>query len=226
MKSERKTAVIVGVLFILATVFSLISTSLTSGVTGAPDYLAKIASNQNQVIIGTLFEFAAAISVFLIPAMMFPILRQFDESMALGYFGFRIMEAFTLVLDGFGFLLLVTLSREYLNAGSTASGFQTLGALLLGVHGWAFPLDPFFFGLGGFIFYYLLYKSKLIPRWLSIWGLIGDVMVFALSLLGLFGQFLVILAVPIAVQEMVLAVWLIAKGFDPSAIVSESAKIR
>jgi hypothetical protein len=81
------------------------------------------------------------------------------------------------------------------------------------------------------MYYYVLYRSRLIPRWLSAWGLAGLALVFSMTLLIAFGErisgpsgMLVLLAVPIALQEMVLAVWLIVKGFNPSAIASGSAK--
>ena len=225
MNSDRKTAVIVGVLFILATLFSLASTSIIGPVIGAPDYLVKISSNENQVVVGVLLLLAAAVSIVLIPAMMFPVLRRHNEGIALGYFGFRVLEAETLVVDAISLLLLLSLGQEYAKAGvPAASYFQISGALLLSAHDWIFPLNPIVFGLGALMFYYLLYRSKLIPGWLSAWGFLGAALVLAFGLLGLFGNILIYLALPIAVQEMVLAVWLIVKGFYPSAIVSESAK--
>lgn len=92
----------------------------------------------------------------------------------------------------------------------------------------AVPLDVAF-GLGALMFYYLFYQSKLIPRFLSVWGLIGATLLLAAGLLGMFGlspfsTILIFLNLPIAVNEMVLAVWLIVKGFNPSAIASGSAK--
>jgi hypothetical protein len=78
------------------------------------------------------------------------------------------------------------------------------------------------------MYYYVFYQSKLIPRWLSGWGLIGAVlMILACVLTVVDGQpfsisgMLMLLAAPIAVQEMVLAVWLIVKGFNPTVIASE-----
>ncbi|MGB7096991.1 MAG: DUF4386 family protein, partial [Anaerolineales bacterium] len=72
--------------------------------------------------------------------------------------------------------------------------------------------------------YYLFYQSKLIPRWLSGWGLIGAVLYLAVPMLGVLGFELEVLMFPLAVQEMVFAVWLIVKGFNPSAIDSLSSK--
>jgi hypothetical protein len=82
------------------------------------------------------------------------------------------------------------------------------------------------FGIGALILYSALYKSKLIPRWLSIWGLIGAVAILAASVMATFDILLVLamlLVMPIALQEQAMAIWLIVKGFSPSAIASESA---
>lgn len=225
MKTYRKTAIVVGVLFIVATVLSLISSSMLGSVIGTPNYLTNVSANGNQTIIGALLELAAAISVMLIPAVTFPVLKQHSEEMALGYFGFRILEAVTLMVGAMSSLLLLTLSQQYVNAGTPAvSSFQTSGALLLAARNWAFPLNPLVFGPGALMLYSVLYQANLIPRWLSVWGLLGAAMVFVLGLLGMFGTILIFLAVPIGVQEMVMAVWLIVKGFNPSANAGDAAK--
>lgn len=225
MKTYRKTAIVVGVLFIVATVLSLISSSLLGSIIGTPNYLTNVSANGNQVIIGALIELAAAISVVLIPAAMFPVLKHHNEGMALGYFGFRIMEAITLIVGAFSSLLLLSLSQQYVNGGASAvSSYQISGALLLAARNWAFPLNPIVFGPGALMLYSVLYQSNLIPRWLSAWGLIGALMVFVLGLVGMFGTILIFLAIPIGVQEMVMALWLIVKGFNSSAIASRSAR--
>jgi len=157
--------------------------------------------------------------------VMFPILKKHDESLALGYVGARIFEGFFDAVMAIGLLLLLTLSQEFVNAGApVASYFQTSGALLLAVYDWSNVLENFPYALGGLIFNYLLYKSKLIPRWLSVWGLIGATLMLATGLLRMFDPSLIYLALPILVQEVVLAAWLIVIGFNSSAIASESVK--
>ena len=163
-------------------------------------------------------------SVVAIPIMMFPILKKQSESLALGYVGARIFEGFFDAVMAIGLLLLVTLSREFVNAvAPVASYFQTSGALLLALYDWSSVPENFPYGLGALILNYLLYKSKLIPRWLSVWGLIGATLMLVTGLLRMVDPSLVYLALPILLYEMVLAVWLIVKGFNPSAIASESA---
>ena len=225
MDSTRKTARIVGVLFIIVMVSTFFSGDFLGSIND-PDYLAVVSANENQVLLGVLFMLILVASVVAIPIMMFPIFKKHSESLALGYVGARIFEGIAdVVIYGISPLLLLTLSQEFVNAGApVASYFQTSGALLLAVNEWTSVLENFPYGLGALIFNYLLYKSKLIPRWLSGWGLIGATLMLATGLLRMFDPSLLYLALPIIVQEMVLAVWLIVKGFNSSAINSPSTK--
>ena len=230
MNSNRKTAIIVGVLFITATVTALLSLGFIGPILNDPDYLINVSANVNQMLIGVLFELILAGAVVGIAVFMFPILKKHNEALALGYVGARIVEAVTYIAVVISWLLLLILSQEYVKAGAPdASYFQTLGTLLLTVGDWVghVIVDMAVFSLAALMFYYLLYQSKLIPRWLSVWGLIGAPLLLAAGLLAMFGldplsPILVILNLPIAVNEMVLAIWLIVKGFNSSAIASES----
>jgi hypothetical protein len=227
MNSNRKTAIIVGVLFITALVSSYLSGVFTGSI-GDPDYLTAISANENQVLIGVLFQLILTASVVAIPIMMYPILKKHNESLALGYVGARIFEGFFDIVIAMSLLLLLTLSREFVEAGAPdASYFQASGALLFAVHDWSSVLENFPYCLGALIFYYLLYRSKLIPRWLSGWGLLGATLFLATAPFRMFGLIppsTVFMAVPLILNEMVLAVWLIVKGFNSSAIASESVK--
>ena len=226
MTSSRKTARIVGVLFITAMVAGMLRFVLLDPILDAPDYLIKVSENESKVIIGALSFFILAIALVGIAIMMYPILKKQNEALALGYVGARIIEGVLFVVAILAILTIWTLSQEFVKAGAPDdSYYQTLGELLLAVRYWAYNvLWPITLSLGGLMFYYLLYQSKLIPRWLSVWGFIGALF-FPVAWLSLFGPtisgpFLL----PLVVNEMVLAAWLILKGFNPSAIVSPSAK--
>ena len=226
MNPNRKTAIIVGVLFITATVASLLSTGFTGSILDTPDYLSKISANENKIIIGALLQFIAAATSAGIAISLYPILRKYNEGLALGSVGFRLIEGVFYIVSALGLLSLLTLSQEYVKAGSpAASYFQILGALMLAVRNWAgFVFGATAFSLGALMYYYVFYQSKLIPRWLSGWGLIGIVLLLSMALLVTFGEepsgMTLLLAFPIFLQEMVFAVWLIVKGFNPSAVAS------
>ncbi len=226
MNSHRNTARIVGVLFIIATVAS-ISTLAFIDFLSEPDYLAEVAANEGQVLGGVLVEFIWALSVLGIPVFLFPILKKHSYASALGFYSFRFIEAFLVILYSISLLALITLSQEYVAAGASASSFYaTAGALLLVVRDWTFLLGAgLAFSISAVILNYVLWQTRLVPRWLSGWGLLGAGLAFANYSAQFFGfeppDFLF---APIGLQEMVFAVWLIAKGFDQSALVSLSAQ--
>jgi len=223
---EKKTAIIVGVLFIIGTVAGVLSVVFTGPILDDPDYLIKVSANENQIIIGALFVLIMGFALAMVPVMMFPIFKKHNEALALGYVVFRgALETVTYIAIVINWLLLLTLSQEYVKAGAPdASYFQPLGTLLLEAGDWLNHISAIVFSLGALMFYYLFYQSKLVPRFLSVWGLIGATLVLAVGVLGMFGLVLEILWAPLALQEMVLAVWLIVKGFNSSAIASGSAK--
>jgi hypothetical protein len=99
-----------------------------------------------------------------------------------------------------------------------ASYFQASGALLLAAKEWTSVVENFPYGLGALIFYSILFQSELIPRWLSGWGLIGAALMLVMGLLRMFGHPVIYLAIPIILNELVLAVWLIVFGFNSSVI--------
>jgi len=226
MNSYKMTARIVGVLFITATATYMLGSGYLEPILDTPDYLINVSANENLVLIGMLLEFVNHIAVVCIPFMMFPILKKHNESLALGYVVFRIIESVTLIVGSISLLLLLTLSQEFMKTGAPdTSYFLTLGTLLLAARDWTILLGVnIVFPLGALIFNYLLYRSKLVPRWLSGWGLVGATLLIARGFLMIFGNNLVILTLPIWVQEMVFAVWLIVKGFNSPAIASPSAK--
>lgn len=227
MKSNIKTARIVGSLFIVATVAYSFGVVLLDPVLGSSDYLTTISANENILIIGAFLVLIDAIAVSGIAIAIYPVLKKHNEALAFGYVGARIGESVLFSINVIATLTLLTLSQEFVKAGALdTSYYQTLGTVLLAAGNWAFLLGlGLAFSLSALILNFVLYKSKLIPRWLSGWGFIGAALVFANFLLESFGMKpVVILFIPIAVQEMVFAVWLIIKGFDSSAIVSETAK--
>jgi hypothetical protein len=226
MNSYRKTARIVGVLFITAMVTGMLRYFILDPILDAPDYLINVSANENRVIIGSLSFFILAVALAGIAIVIYPILKKHNEALALGYVGARIVEGVLFIIAILAILTLFTLSQEFVKAGSPDdSYYQTLGTLLQAVRNYAYNvLWPVIIGLGALIFYYLLYQTKLIPRWLSVWGFIGAPL-FPAAWLSLFGPTISgFFLLPLVVNEMVLAVWLIVKGFDSSAIASLSAK--
>ena len=227
MNNNIKTARIVGALFIIATVAYSLGVVLLDPFLGGSDYLTNISANEKTLIIGTFLVLIDAVAVAGIAIMIYPVLKKHNEALALGYVGARIGESVLFGVNVIITLTLLTLSQEFVNAGSLdTSYYQTLGAVLLAAGNWAYLLGlGLAFAISALILNFVLYQSKLVPRWLSAWGFIGAALVFANYLLESFGINPVeILFIPIAVQEMVFAVWLIVKGFNSPATTSVATK--
>lgn len=220
MKTNRSTAIVVGVLFIIGTASGILSVTFTGSILGAPDYLEQIAANETQMRTGAFFVLMMGLSLAMIPVMMYPILKKEDEALALGTLVFRgPLEATIYILMAVSWLLLILVSQEFVNAGAAeASGLQTLGALLVNVSEKINPVLEVVFSIGALMYYYLFYRSRLIPRWLSGWGLLGGILYLASGIIALFGTDLGFLLAVLGIQEMIMALWLIFKGFESSAM--------
>jgi hypothetical protein len=233
MNANRKTATIVGILYIIGTAAGILSVVFTQAILNDPDYLVKIHSNGNPITIGALFVLLMGLSLALVPVVMYPILKKYNEALAMGYVVYRGgLETFTYISTVLCWLLLVPLSQGIVQAGATqAANFQALGDLLRKAAETGSTLTAIVFPLGALMLYYLLYRSNLIPRWISIWGVIAVILnLLSTGLAPLFGLLNSMSPVqtaanlPIFLQEMVMAVWLIVKGFNPSAIASGFAR--
>ncbi len=223
--TNRKTAIIVGVLYILGTVAGVLSMIVLGGLLDAPDYLNIVASSASRVQLMALLMLVMGLPLAMVPVVMFPILKKQNEALAIGYVVFRgALETFTYIALALSWLLLVVVARQYAESGAAvASQFSSLGILLVKA------IDPInairgpVFSLGALMFYYLLYQARLIPRWLSGWGIVAAVACAAAGLTAIFGTTLDILSMPMFLQEMVMAVWLIVKGFNPSLLADKAA---
>jgi hypothetical protein len=231
MNSNRRFAVVAGVLFIIATVADVISrVVLVQPILGAPDYLTRISTNEGQVLLGALFLLIGAVAAAGIAIALYPVLRTQNEPLALGSVGFRLIEGALYLGIVVCLLVLVTVSRESANAGAPASSaYVAPAALVMAARDSLGEVAVLAFGLGGLMYYWVFYRSRLVPRWLSAWGLVAITSVMASGLLVMLGLAApmsvtqLVLALPIAVQEMVLAVWLITRGFNPRAVSSAPA---
>lgn len=231
MNTDRKTAITVGVLFLLgfAGAFGPV---FVKPILDDPSYLIKIFENKDQVMVGALAQLIMALACAGIAIGLYPILKKHNESLALGAVGFRIIENIFQIVAALALLSLLTLSQESIKANAlAASAFQAAGASLHAVHFWsALVLSHFGFVLGALMYYFVFYQSNLIPRWLSGWGIVAIILHLTGALITMFTQVdpfstsTSLLSIPIGLNELTLAVWLIVRGFNPSAVAFLSAK--
>jgi hypothetical protein len=228
MDAYRRSGIVTGILFIAATAPGILSLLLPQVLEG-PEYLSKIAANEPAVFARALLVFIMGWAGAGIGISMYPVLRRHNEGLALGAAGFRTIEGVFHCINAVLILVLATLSREFVKAGPGAlAQFQNLGTLLAEGRVWvrdaaALPA----WCIGAYLYYALFYKTRLVPRWLSVWGLVGITLTLAGSVLVLFRQIAplstvqMLLNLPIFPQEMVLAAWLIVKGFKRPTTASQ-----
>ena len=229
MDSVRKTAIIVGVLFIVATGADILSFPFLQPMNDT-NYLVSVSANGGLVGTGALLLFIGGAAATGIASSLYPVLRKYNGGLALGAVGFRIFEGVLRFVAVCGLLLLITLSQQFVKAGAPDSSyFQTLGVLVVAGYRWVANVGALLaFSIGCLLYYIIFYQTRLVPRWLSGWGLVAGILTMlstVLCMLGLMAPFSteqIVLNLPIAPQEMVLAVWLIVKGFNPSVIASKS----
>ena len=233
MNSHRTTAAIVGALFLISNVtFLLGAMAFVGPIIGAPDYLTLASANKAQMTLGVILEIVNGIAYIGIAALMFPILRKRFESLALAYVSFRVIEFVMQVASDLGPLKLINLSEEFVAAGTPESGtFHTLGTLLLTERTWAFEILGLVFAVSALIFYFMLYRAMLIPRFIAVWGLIGATLVLVSFITNSFDLTLspgleLILGLPMLLNELFLGLWLIVRGFssNTSPVSAETLK--
>ncbi|KQL54117.1 hypothetical protein AN964_11835 [Heyndrickxia shackletonii] len=232
MNSNKKAAKMVGIFFILAAVTAIIGLKLYDPILNGHDYLIKGSEHANLVIIGAIMELILVASAIGTSTTMFPFLRKYNETIALWHVFFRFLEAVIITVGVISVLSLLTLSKEFVATGTTnIAAFQASGTLLKAVHDWTFLLGPnFMLGINTMMYSYIFYNSKLVPRFIPIIGMTGAILVFVAAILEMFGVFSQIsiwggiMSLPVAANEMILAVWLIVRGFNESALASLSLK--
>ncbi len=230
MDPDRRSAVLTGTLYIMGTVCGAVGmVGVLGPVFSAPDYLRAYGTMETRVLVASLLYLLQGVALVAMAATIYPVLRKFSPSTAVAYLSARILEAVIYILTVISMLALVELGTEYVKSeAADAARFRTLGAILRGVSEWAghVVLDVAIFPLGALLLYAVFFRTRLVPRWLSGCGLICAVLYWAAGLLVMFHVITpletphVILQAPLGLQEMVLAFWLIARGFSPPALAS------
>jgi hypothetical protein len=223
MKPYRGNAIAVGVLLIACSATAILSAVPLGSTLDGPNYLSKLAVSGNRVVLTALIDFVWAATAAGIAIGLYPVLRKYNRSLALGAVVGRTVEGMLILVGTVSLLALFTLSQ---GAGpGTSPSYQAVGSALLAVRDWGQDfLMSLSFGTAALMYYYLLYRSRLVPRWLSGWGLIGAGLSIGSTVYAGFTQEFgfttvnLVANIPgLLLQEMVLAVWLIVKGFKASA---------
>lgn len=227
ISSTQTSARIAGVLFLVQMITASVSHSaILVPLLYGDNFLATVSDNSSQVIFAMLLDLVCGASVFGIGVILFPILKKHSEPIALWHLGLRLNEWVTLTISGVFLLTLLAISKEYVAASiPDRSYMQVLANYILKARGYTKILMLLGFCLSASMFYYLLFKSKLLPRFISIWGLIGVLLLSSEVLANIYDHSIggIMIMLPMGLNEIFLGIWLIVKGFNQSAIISDKA---
>jgi Domain of unknown function (DUF4386) len=209
-------------LFIVATAASLLGTAVEQPALVGTDHLSRISENVNRVSAGGLLELIAAGTSVGIAISLYPVLRRWSVALALGAVVFRAIEAVMYTAGAVSMLSMLNLAERSASAApANRAVFVAIGDSMLGMRQEAILAGVFAFVLGALMYYYVFYRAQIVPRWLAGWGIVAVLLLLAACLSALFTRHPVtsytLLILPIAVQEMVFAIWLIARGFRATA---------
>lgn len=215
-----------------------IITGMTAGIfsvapaVDSADFLLEAAANPLQVILASLSQFIMSLTYLGFAIVLYPILKRFSSSLSIGFLSFRIITSALVIVGTLLLLAILSLSQGFVDLSQDSSYLVAIGNALKITRDY---INHVFMILvlcmGNLLFYFLLFQTKLIPKWISEWGIAGTFLSAIASILILFQVFEVItteyilLNVPVAILDLILAVWLITKGFNKTVLATEYRRI-
>jgi len=230
MTSSRKSALAVGVLFILTFITSIGGVLAYGPILSDPTYITSTGAD-TRVFVGAFLELMLILTNIGCAIVLFPILKRQNEGLALGYVTARLVECTFILVGILSLLTIVTLRQQ---ATGTDATLNTIGASLLATHNWTFLLGPGFAdGIGtGMILGWLMFRTGLVGRRMALVGLVGGAMLAtsgAAVLLGIIpqgGAVQGIMTIPEVIWELFLGLYLLFKDFKPSPILVAASRDR
>jgi hypothetical protein len=232
--SNRKTAIWVASLWIVTAIGAIAGLSLMSSILHAPDFLTTVFPQRATVIGAAFLWLINDLGIVAIGLLMFPILKKQSEVLALGYVSMRMLESVFLIVGMLLAMLLIPLSKAFIESGSAdAVTYQTVGSLLVQAETWFMASMQFVtLGLGGLILTFLLFRARLVPRWIAVVGIVGYALLLpyaVLSFLGVNtapGTLVSMMAIPVALWEIIIMpIRLFARGFNKPVITVKQGTI-
>lgn len=213
---DRKAARIVGILFLIP-IGAVNNMVLLGPYTFARDYLTSVAAHSSQITIGMILAIIGAIISFSVSVLLLPVFRKYNESLAFALLAFSSVNFINILIDNASVQSLLTISKQYVKSGAADTGyFYTLGAAAYSTRLWTHYMTILIPCISLTMFFYILFKYKLLPRFITIWGLAGIVLMALSILLMIFdmGSYLWLM-VPFGLNMLLVSLWLIIKGFTP-----------
>ena len=226
MNTYKTTARVVGIVYLSGFIVGLTGNGLIQSILGAPNHLSTVSANSMALTIGAILWLMAVVGDGAHGVLMFPLLKLYSERMAYGYLAARIVDAVFIAVMVLFILLQIPLGSEYLKAAASDTlYFQAFGTISANASQYAYQIGMSALGISGLLLNYTFYKTKLVPRFLSVWGLVGYAIIFFGMLSETMGSGLgLVSSIPGGLWEVFIGVWLIAKGFNSSAFISRTVK--
>ena len=224
INTYRTTAKIVGVVWLAGFILAVVGNKLILSILDAPNPLSAVSANSMQVAIGGMLMLVCAAAEVALGVLMFPVLKQHSERIALGYFGSKILDAVFFAVWVIFLLIQIPLATEYLKAAALGTSYlQGLSTVSIQVSQYAYQISQIAVVLAGVLLCYTFFQTKLVPRWVAAWGLAGYAVLLGGSVLEILGFDLrLVQTIPGGLWELFICVWLIAKGFNSSAFDSKA----
>jgi hypothetical protein len=223
MNSTRRISIATGTLLLLGTATALLAAALVPALTPGSDYLMGVAGQSSRMAAAVLVYLLAAGASVGIAIALYPVLKKAGAALALGSVVFRTIEAVMYTVAAVSLLSVLTLGQRLATASAVDHApLRVMADSFLSVRDHSNLAAVVAYSTGALIYYAVFYQCRLVPRWLSVWGIAGVLLILTACMFALFRNNAVtrytLLVLPIAVQEDVLAVWLLVKGFSPSPL--------
>jgi uncharacterized protein DUF4386 len=229
-KGFRRTAVGIGLLFWLSNLVTLVGGALTGFIPTSANALTGMYPHATQLVVGTLVAHVNDVAIIGYAVLLYPVLARHSQGLALGYAVFKVVEGVLLLFGAAALLSLIGLSQSYLSGGADVSSFKPSVELALGMQFWAGRLAALDYLVATAVLSFVLFRSGLVPRLISVWGFIALAMLATGLAIGVGdptrgfepGQLLVI---PIILWELTFATWLIVRGFNQTSAVAGEHRV-
>jgi hypothetical protein len=214
MRNHARAA---GIFYLLTFVSSIPALILIGPILHNANYVTS-AGHDTRVLWGCLLDSVNAITAVASAVALYPVVKRQNQSMALGFVTSRLLEGAIVMIGVVSLLAVVTMRQDFASSGGDSTSLTTTANALVELRDWTFLLGPGLMpAFNAVLLGTLFYRSRLVPRIIPTVGLIGAPLLFAAFLAIFFGMI-----VPVAVWEFSVGVWMLVKGFNPSAVAALS----
>jgi hypothetical protein len=224
MYSNQKAGRISGVLFLFVFISGVVIFQVLQGpVLFLDNFLSTTAENSTQIIISVILGTFSGVASVSIATLLLPIFKRHSINLAFLYLAFCILNFIAIMLDNVSVVTMLELSQEYVkNSAEHSSAFELMGTIFYEKHRWTHYMFLLISCFPVFVLYYTLYLSKLVPRMISIVGILAVILMFIEVLFSIFGQGLSMnLLLPMGLIQFILPLWLIVKGLNSDVLTTE-----